>query len=98
MFSVLHVIDGLPVDADEFGQAFLGKAGLQPSFPDVLPDHPQDLTVCHPLFETTFIMVLTSNIFDVSSVLFITAEVPAPAPGWVASASGSRCGGKTSAG
>jgi hypothetical protein len=65
--------DRLPVDADQFGDAFLSETGLQPRRFHVRADDTEDLTVCHPLFETMPVPSLTSNMFD--ACLFATQAV-----------------------
>lgn len=63
-FAVFNIAYRLPVDAHEFGKAFLGKIGFEAGRFHVLADEPEHLTICHPLFETMFARLLTSNILD----------------------------------
>src|SRR5207249_2473270 len=74
VFAPFDVIDGLPVGANEFSNAFLGEVGSETRGSDVSPDHPQNLTVCHPPFETSVILLLTSNMFDIKSVGYTRAK------------------------
>jgi hypothetical protein len=55
---------GLPMNAHKFRQTLLRHPATQPCRFHVSADHPQNLAVSHPLFESTPNHLLTSNIFD----------------------------------
>lgn len=74
-FSIFNVADRLPVDADKFGKALLGENGSRASRSDVFADKPEDLTVSHPLFESRFLSLLTSNMFDVIEIFMKVSRV-----------------------
>ena len=60
------------MDTDKLGKAFLGKVGLEAGNLHVFADAFEHLPFCHPVFETRFKRVLTSNMFDVKEVAMKT--------------------------
>ena len=64
-FPILKIVDRLPMHSHKLRKTFLRDTGPQTRGFHVFTEDSQDLGVCHPLFESRYVCLLTSNVLDI---------------------------------